>query len=48
LSAHVDEPLLEALRVIATLRQQQNTAARELQQALYDLDAFAYEFAGDT
>ena len=48
LSAEVAEPLLHALRGVAGLREQQGPDADELQRALYDLDAFAYDFAGDT
>lgn len=49
--ATVKEPLetrvAAALVTIADLRRQGTTAADELRTALYDLDAFAYEYAGD-
>lgn len=48
LRAEVPAPQLDALRVVAALREQQNAEAEQLRQALYDLDAFAYEFSGDS
>lgn len=47
LSVTLDLALLSSLRAIATLRHRQSLDAEELQRALYYLDAFAYEFAGD-
>lgn len=36
-----------ALLIIADLRSRQSADARDLHRALYDLDAFAYEHAGN-
>jgi aryl-alcohol dehydrogenase-like predicted oxidoreductase len=47
LKVTLDGRLLRSLQAIAALRHLRNTDAEDLQRALYDLDAFAYEFAGD-
>ena len=47
LNVELDEALLSALQAIAALRGRQDREADDLRQALYDLDAFAYDYAGD-
>lgn len=47
LKVDLESGLLRSLQAIAELRSRQSPDAGDLQQALYDLDAFAYDFAGD-
>ena len=43
----VDDALAASLRRIAALRSRRDADTEHLRHAMYDLDAFAYEFAGD-
>ncbi len=43
----LDDTLAAIVNRIATLRSRQDSDADDLRHALYDLDAFAYEFSGD-
>jgi hypothetical protein len=43
----LDEHVLRSLQTIAALRRCQDHDAEELRRALYDLDAFAYDFGDD-
>jgi len=47
LNVQLDHRLLTSLQVIAVVRHCQNIDAEDLQRALHDLDAFAFEFTGD-
>ena len=48
LNTNIRTSLLMDLQQIAALRSQQTPDAERLRRALYDLDAFAYEFGDDT
>ena len=47
LKINLDDRLLTSLQAIAVLRRRQSIDAEDLRRALYDLDAFASEFADD-
>ena len=47
LESEVRDDEVSALLTIADLRARQGAEAQSLRDALYDLDAFAYEYAGD-
>jgi len=47
LETKVEENEVPALLLIARLRASESTDAHALREALYDLDAFAYAYAGD-
>lgn len=47
LGASPPEDEIRALLVVADLRAREGPEASALHRALYDLDAFAYEYAGD-
>lgn len=42
-----DAGLLRSVQAVAVVRGLQDTDSEALQRALYDLDAFAFDFAGD-
>ena len=47
LKVDLDARVLRSLQEVAVLRGRQSVEAEDLQRALYDIDAFAYDFAGD-
>ena len=48
LGVDLDPRLVTALQQVASLRAMQTAEADDLRAALFDIDAFAYDFAGDT
>jgi len=47
LETPVADEEISALLTVAALRAMEGAEAQQLREALYDLDAFAYEYAGD-